>query len=245
LREGKTTVTGRKPVGVVMGATGGIGRAVVDALAGGHTLWLAGRDETALKTMAAGLPDGFSWPVDLASGAGIDVVPPQLSTVDVLVHCAGRFELGTVHQVPDSVWREVFAVNLFGVVEMTRKLLPALRRTAGRVIVVNSTVVAGSPAYRSAYAASKQALRVFAEALHQEETGQGVRVTSIYPGRVATEMQRKVRRFEGGPVEPERYLAAESVAAAVQSVLAVPPDAHLTEFMLEPARSLADRRELP
>src|SRR4051794_20062580 len=88
-----------------MGATGGIGRAVVDVLAGGHTLWLAGRDETALKTMANGLPHGFCWPVDLASGAGLDMVPPQLSAVDVLVHCAGMFELGTVHEVPDRVWR--------------------------------------------------------------------------------------------------------------------------------------------
>ncbi|HVV14066.1 SDR family oxidoreductase [Amycolatopsis sp.] len=226
----------RRPVAVVVGATGGIGRAVVDLFAEDHTLWLVGRDETALKTMAATLPEAFGWQVDLAGSDGMPPeTPADLRLVDVLVHCAGMFEAGTVLEMPEQRWREIFAVNVFGVVELTKTLLPALRLTRGRVIVVNSTVVTRSPAGRSAYAASKQALRVFTEALHQEELERGVRVTSIYPGRVATEMQRTVRRREGGPFEPERYLAAETVAKAVRSVLATPPDAHLTEFVLEPA----------
>ncbi|HVW42656.1 MAG TPA: SDR family oxidoreductase [Amycolatopsis sp.] len=227
-------MAGYKPVAVVVGATGGIGRAVVDGLAGRYTLCLAGRDEAALKDMAAAIPDAFPWTVDLATPDGIGIVPGELTEVDLLVHGAGVFERETIMDMSESRWREVFAVNLFGVAEVTRSLLPALRRTRGRVIVVNSTVVSGSPAGRSAYAASKQALRVFAEALHREELDNGVRVTSIYPGRVATEMQRTVRRSEGGPFQPDRYLAPESVASAVFSVLSAPPDAHLTEFVLEP-----------
>ncbi|WP_166463108.1 SDR family oxidoreductase [Amycolatopsis acidicola] len=226
---------GRRPVAVVVGATGGIGRAVVELFARDHTLWLAGRDETALKTMASTLPEAFCWQLDLSGDEGVPLEPPQdLGEVDVLLHCAGAFEQGTVLDMSERRWREVFAVNLFGVVELTRLLLPGLRRTRGRVIVVNSTVVTRSPAGRSAYAASKQALRVFTEALHQEELNHGVRVTSIYPGRVATEMQRTVRRREGGPFEPERYLAPATVAKAVRAVLAAPADAHLTEFVLEP-----------
>lgn len=229
-------MAGQRPVAVVVGATGGIGRAVVDRLAGRYTLCLVGRDEAALKTMAAEIPDSFTWTIDLAACDGVGVVPGELATVDLLVHTAGVFERDTIHDMPESRWRQVFAVNLFGVAEVTRSLLPALRTARGRVIVVNSTVVSGSPAGRAAYAASKQALRVFAEALRREEFDHGVRVTSIYPGRVATGMQRTVRRAEGGPFEPDRYLAPESVASAVFSVLAAPPDAHLTEFVLEPVR---------
>ncbi|GHF39440.1 short chain dehydrogenase [Amycolatopsis bartoniae] len=220
---------------VVAGATGGIGRAVVARLARlGYLVWPTGRDGTAVKALSAELPHAVPWPFDL--GNGPPVVPPELTEVDVLVHAAGLFESGVVDETPADRWRRVFDVNLFGVVDLTRALLPALRRARGRVIVINSTVVRGSPAGRAAYAASKEALRVFTEALHQEELGTGVRVTALYPGRVATAMQREVRRREGGPYEPERYLAPETVAAAVASVLGTSGEAHLTELVLHPAR---------
>ncbi|WP_222425734.1 SDR family oxidoreductase [Amycolatopsis acidiphila] len=224
----------RRPVAVVVGATGGIGRAVAASLDGeGYAVWLAGRDEAALKSMAAGLADAACWTLDLSDGD--TEVPLELPDVDVLVHCAGVFEFGGIEQMPESRWRQVFSVNLFGVVGTTRALLPRLRAAHGHVVVVNSTVVRRSAAGRSAYAASKEALRVFAEALHQEELDHGIRVTTIYPGRVATGMQRTVRRYEGGPFEPRRYLTAETVAGAVLVVLSAPPDAHLTEFVLKPA----------
>lgn len=224
-----------KPVAVVLGATGGIGRSVVNVLADRYKLCLAGRDEAALKSITTELPDAFHWQVDLATLEGVSPLPAELRSVDVLAHCAGVFERDRIGATREGAWQDVFAVNLFGVIDMTRNLLPALRTARGQVIVVNSTVVAGSPAGRSAYAASKHALKVFTQALRQEELANGVRVTSIYPGRVATEMQRTVRRSEGGPFESERYLTPDSVASAVQFVLSAPPDTHLTELVLEPA----------
>ena len=219
---------------VVAGATGGIGRAVTAELARlDHLVWAAGRDGTAVKALSEELPRAVPWSFDLT--AGPPAVPPGLTEVDVLVHAAGVFESGGVRETSAERWRRVFDVNLFGVVDLTRALLPALRRARGRVIVVNSTVVRGSPAGRAAYAASKEALRVFTEALHQEELDTGVRVTTVYPGRVATGMQREVRRREGGPYEPERYLAPEAVGAAVASILGTPGEAHLTELVLHPA----------
>ncbi|WP_236791414.1 SDR family oxidoreductase [Amycolatopsis sp. GM8] len=223
-----------KPVAVVVGATGGIGRAVAVALSDeGYTVWLAGRDEAALKSLAAELPDSAPWTVDFEDD--VAEVPLDVPKVDVLVHCAGVFASGTVDEMPEDQWRQVFTVNLFGVVGLTRELLPRLRAARGKVILVNSTVVRTSAAGRGAYAASKEALRVFGEALHQEEIDHGVQVTTIYPGRVATDMQRTVRRGEGGPFEPARYLTPETVAAAVLVVLSTPADGHLTEFVLKPA----------
>ncbi|MEU0462821.1 MULTISPECIES: SDR family oxidoreductase [unclassified Amycolatopsis] len=219
---------------VVVGATGGIGAEVAAALADRYTVWVAGRDETALKELAGTLPDAHCWTVDLAADPDISDNCPELSSVDVVVHCAGVFQLGSVADTDLDVWRELFAVNLFGVIGTTRRLLPALRAARGRVILVNSTAVLGSPAHRSAYAASKTALRVFAEALRREELPNGVRVTSIYPGRVATPMQQTVRRMEGGPYEPERYLDPASIADAVRSVLDAPPNTHPTELVIEP-----------
>jgi NAD(P)-dependent dehydrogenase (short-subunit alcohol dehydrogenase family) len=214
----------------------------VDVLADRYLLCLAGRDERTLKSMTTELPDAFYWQVDLATADGVDLVPIELHAVDLLVHCAGVFDRDEIIETRDGAWQDVFAVNLFGVVDVTRNLLPALRAARGRVIVVNSTVVAGSPARRSAYAASKHALRVFAQALGEEEKANGVQVTSVYPGRVATEMQRVVRRFEGGPFETERYLAPESVASAVSFAASAPPGTHLAELVLEPGAGYGSAR---
>ena len=208
-----------RPVALVVGATGGIGRAVAVALGEHYTVCVAGRNEEALNTLAETLPDAICWRVDLRAGEMPSEKPSILSKLDLLVHCAGSIELGSIGDTPIEVWRN---------------LLPALRATRGRVIIVNSTAVSGSPANRAAYASSKAALRAFAGALHQEELANGIRVTSVYPGRVDTKGQRKVRALEKGPYEPERYLSPSSVAAAIRWVVSAPADAHITEFEVKP-----------
>ena len=153
-------------------------------------------------------------------------MPSQLSRLSLLVHCAGLFVSGTIADTSIEVWQDVFGTNLFGLVEVTRLLLPALRDTRGRIIVVNSTAVSGSPAKRAAYAASKVALKTFTEALHQEELDNGIRVTNVFPGRVATKTQRAVRTAEGGSYDPQSYLSAASVAAAILGSLRTRGFAH-------------------
>ena len=223
-----------RPVALVVGATGGIGRAVAVALSATHSVWLAGRDEAAIDELARTLPQAHPWTVDLSDTRALSDPPPQLSDLSLLVHCAGSFAVGSISETPLEVWQRVFAINLFGVVELTRSVLPFLRATRGRIIVVNSTAISGSPANRAAYASSKEALRAFATALHQEELDNGIRVTSVYPGRVDTKGQRVVRDAEGGPYEADRYLSAASVAAAILWVISAPPDTHITEFEVKP-----------
>jgi NADP-dependent 3-hydroxy acid dehydrogenase YdfG len=225
---------GMGPVAMVVGATGGIGTAVATALAERYTVCLCARDGPALEELAAKLPDAFTWPVDLSRTREISQIPDRLSGLSLLVHCAGLWAMGTIGDMPVDVWREIYDTNLFGVVDLTKRLLPALRATRGRVIVVNSTAISGSPANRAAFASSKAALRTFASALHQEELENGIRVTSVYPGRVDTKGQHVVRAAEGGAYEPERYLSAESVASAILWVISAPEDTHLTEFEVKP-----------
>jgi NADP-dependent 3-hydroxy acid dehydrogenase YdfG len=225
-----------RPIALVVGATGGIGRAVAIALADRYAVGLAGRNVTELRNLAKTLPESFCWPVDLLDARGFPKMPSQLSRLSLLVHCAGLFAYGTVGDTPAKVWQDVFSTNLFGVVELTRLLLPALRSTRGRVIIVNSTAISGSPANRAAYTASKVALKAFAEATQQEELENGIRVTSVYPGRVATKTQQAVRKAEGGPFDPANYLSAASIAAAVLWVVAAPDDAHITEFEVKRTR---------
>jgi NADP-dependent 3-hydroxy acid dehydrogenase YdfG len=119
------------------------------------------------------------------------------------------------------------------VAELTRLVLPALRAARGTAVFVNSGAgrsvrLAGN----GAYAASKHALTALAEALRLEEPD--VRVTSVFSGRVATDMQRELREFEGGDYRPEDYLRPAAVAKTIADALRLPADTTLAELRVVP-----------
>jgi NAD(P)-dependent dehydrogenase (short-subunit alcohol dehydrogenase family) len=197
----------QQPVAVVTGATGGIGSVVSDVLS----------EHFAVDAISR------------SSGPPLDH-----GEVDLLVHCAGAFDQGSISEMPGSMWQEIFEANLFDVVQTTRHFLPALRKVQGRIIILNSTAVSGSPANKAAYAASKTALQTFAQALHQEELENGVRLTSLYLGRVATPMQEKVCALEGRLYDAAEFLLPQTVARLVLGIAFSPPDAHITEMEMKP-----------
>ncbi len=226
-----------RPLALVTGASRGIGAAVARALAPGHDLLLGGRDTSALEALAQELPGARPWPVDLTDSATVGEAAGGIERLDVLVHSAGVGLLGTVAETPAATWRQQFEINVVAVAELTRLLLPALRAARGRVVLLNSGAGLTARAGWASYAASKFALRAFADALRAEESGNGVRVTSLHPGRVDTDMQRGVVAQEGGEYRPEAYLRPESVAGAVLLAVTAPDDAELTELVLRPAGS--------
>jgi NAD(P)-dependent dehydrogenase (short-subunit alcohol dehydrogenase family) len=132
------------------------------------------------------------------------------------------------------VWRRTLDVNLLAPAELTRLCLPALRTARGHVVMLNSgSGLHANPAW-SAYAASKHGLRALADSLRAEEAAAGVRVTSVYPGRTATDMQAKVHEQEGKDYDPAAWIAPESVAAAVVAALDLPRDAEMTDVTVRP-----------
>jgi NADP-dependent 3-hydroxy acid dehydrogenase YdfG len=224
-----------RPLALVTGASRGIGAATARALAPDHDLLLGGRDADALAALAAELPGATPWPVELTDGAALAAAARGIDRLDALVHSAGVGLLGTVADTPADTWRRQFEVNVVAVAELTRLLLPALRAARGRVVLLNSGAGLTARAGWASYAASKFALRAFADALRAEEAEHGVRVTSVHPGRTDTDMQRGVVAHEGGEYRPQAYLRAESVAAAVRHAVVAPPDAAVTEVVLRPA----------
>ncbi|MDR7302113.1 SDR family oxidoreductase [Haloactinomyces albus] len=224
-----------RPIALITGASRGIGAAVARSLSGTHEVLLGGRDSDALRSLAEEIPGSRAWPLELTDDEAVAEAARDIDTLDVLVHSAGTIELGGVSEVSVDSWRRTFDLNVFAVTELTRVLLPALRSASGHVVLVNSGAgLAAKPQWGS-YAASKFALRAYADVLRAEEFGNGVRVTSVFPGRVATDMQRGVRDSEGGAFEPERYLRPESVAESIASAVRAPADAHLTEITVRPS----------
>jgi NADP-dependent 3-hydroxy acid dehydrogenase YdfG len=221
-----------RPLALITGASRGIGRAIADSLAGTHDLLLGGRDEEALASQAAELPSARPWPVELTDDAALAAAVADIDRLDVLVHSAGISRLGPLTEVTAADWRESYEVNVVAVVELTRLLLPALRAAEGHVVLINSgSGLKANPKW-GAYAASKFALRAYADVLRAEEEPNGLRVTSVHPGRTATDMQKSVRDFEGGEYVPEKYMRPESVAAVVRAAVDTPRDAHVHEIVI-------------
>ncbi|MFI9388186.1 SDR family oxidoreductase [Kutzneria sp. NPDC052558] len=221
-----------RPTALITGASRGIGAAIAAALAPTHHLLLGGRDVEALKAVAAGFPSASPWPVELTDPEALATATSALDRLDVLVHSAGVATLGTLAETPVEVWRSTLEINVVAVAELTRHLLPALRAAAGQVVLINSGAGLNANPNWGAYAASKFALRAFADVLRAEEPR--LRVTSVYPGRTATDMQREIRESEGSAYTPDDYLTPETVAQAVTFALLAPPDAHVNEINVRP-----------
>lgn len=222
----------RRGLALVTGASRGIGAAVARVLAHDHDVLLGGRDSAALRALSAELPGARAWPVELTDDARVAQSVAGIDRLDVLVHSAGVANLAPVSETSAADWRRTLEVNVVAVAELTRLLLPALRSARGHVVLINSGQGRNPTSGWGAYAASKFALRAYADVLRAEESA--IRVTTVYPGRTDTGMQREVRMTEGGPYEPEKYLRPESVASAVLAAITATEDAHLTELVLRP-----------
>jgi NAD(P)-dependent dehydrogenase (short-subunit alcohol dehydrogenase family) len=154
--------------------------------------------------------------------------------LDSVVHAAGVVDLGPVAELATDSWIDQLAVNLVAPAALTRAALPALRRRGGTVVFVNSGAGLDAHADWSACAASKHGLRALADSLRAEESGHGVRVSTVFPGRTATPMQEKVHRQEGKQYDAAAWTRPETVAATIRHVLDLPRDATITEVVLRP-----------
>jgi NADP-dependent 3-hydroxy acid dehydrogenase YdfG len=221
------------PTALITGASGGIGSAIAAALSATHTLLLAGRPSDRLDAVAQRL-GATTFPLDLTDPDEIEASCEIVDELDVLVHNAGVSIPGHVAESNVDEWRATFAVNVFGVVDLTLALLPALRRARGQVVFINSGAGRDVSPGMASYSASKFALRAFADSLRADEPD--LRVTTIYPGRTDSAMQRELVAFEGGRYDPANFLRPETVAAAVAGAVATPPDGHLHEVILRPRK---------
>ncbi|ORW08231.1 SDR family oxidoreductase [Mycobacterium kyorinense] len=219
------------PTALITGASRGIGSAIAVALAPTHTLLLAGRPSERLDAVAQRL-GATTLALDLADTDAIPAATESITELDVLVHNAGVSMPGHVAESTVEQWRTTFDVNVVGAVAVTLALLPGLRRAGGQVVFINSGSGRRVSPGMASYSASKFALRAFADSLRADEPS--LRVTTVYPGRVDTDMQRELVAYEGGEYDPGRFLRPDTVAAAVADVVATPPDGHVHEVVLRP-----------
>jgi short-subunit dehydrogenase len=222
---------------IVTGASSGIGAATARAFAaaGAHVAAAARRldrlealrDECAQKGHAGRV---LPLAADLSRQADIEnVVAQTLATfgrIDVLFNNAGFGRLGWLETLdPVSDIQAQVQVNLLGMLQMTRQVLPHMQKQrAGHILNMASVAgLVGTPTY-SIYAACKFAVRGFSEALRREAAPWNIRVSVIYPGGVATEFgaQAGIRRRTATTTPRLMRLTAEQTAQAVVGLVRRP-----------------------
>jgi short-subunit dehydrogenase len=218
---------------LVTGAGSGIGAALADRLADrGDSLLLLARNEARAAELATRYPGAQTFAADLADPASIRV--PEVDRLDSVLHVAGVVDLGPVADQPVDRLREHVDVNLVAPAVLTRFTLPAVRRTRGTFVFVNSSAGLTANANWSAYAASKFGLRGFADALRAEEIEHAVRVTTVFPSRTATPMQEKVHEQEGRTYDPSKWIDPGAVADTILHVLDLPDGVTIPEVTVRP-----------
>ncbi|GAB2648917.1 SDR family oxidoreductase [Nocardia goodfellowii] len=221
-----------KPTALITGASRGLGAAIARELAPAYELLLGARTADSLRPILAELPEATGWPVSLTDYPAVAQAVSEIERLDVLVHNAGVADLGTIAESSVEQWRNTLEANVIAVAELTRLLLPALRRANGHVVLINSGAGLRANAGWASYAASKFGLKAFGDALRLEEPQ--LRVTSIHPGRIDTDMQRAIIADEGREYRPEEFLTPQTVAWTVRNAIDTPRDAHPTEIILRP-----------
>jgi short-subunit dehydrogenase len=206
---------------LVTGASSGIGEAFARALAArGHELILVARRTDRLERLAGELP-GPAHVVgsDLASEASAlpDRVAELGLEVDLLVNNAGFGTHGRFWQIEPGRDAQMVRVNCEAIVTLTRAFLPGMvGRGRGGVITVASTSGMQPLPYTATYAATKAFALRFAEALHEELRGTGVRSLAVNPGPVPTEWQR-VARFTTSDKVPGEIPPARVVEESLRA----------------------------
>ncbi|WP_141015605.1 SDR family NAD(P)-dependent oxidoreductase [Nocardioides sambongensis] len=236
---------------VVTGASSGIGEATARQLADqGFKVFCAARRVDRIEALAAEI-GGVAVACDVTSAEDVDRLAEVVGErLDVLVNNAGgAFGMSPVAESDSDQWRRMYDVNVIGLMQVTRALLPALV-ASGAGVIVNVGSTAGRIAYEggAGYTAAKHGTKVVTETLRLELFDQPVRVCEVAPGMVATE-EFSVVRFGGDRSKAdavyagvENPLVADDVADAITWVATRPAHVNIDSLVIKPRAQAAQHK---
>ena len=236
---------------VVTGASSGIGAATARQLAAaGYAVTLAARRTDRIEALAAEI-GGTAVTCDVTDAESVAGLAAQIGDrLDVLINNAGgAFGFGPVASADTDDWRAMYEVNVLGVMQVTRALLPALINSgAGVILNVGSTAGRGAYEGGGGYTAAKHGTKVVTETLRLELFDQPVRVCEIAPGMVATDEFALVR-FDGDQAKAEAVyagvaepLTADDVADAITWMVTRPAHVNIDELVIRPRAQAAQHK---
>jgi len=178
----------------ITGSSGGLGRALAEAvLARGERAAVTARTPERIRDLIERYPSqALVLELNVINREQVRQVVAQAADsfgrIDVLVNNAAYGQLGAIEELDDAQIRRQFETNVFGLFDVTRAVLPVMRRARrGHIINVSSVGGFAGQARLGAYNSSKFAVEGFSEALAQELAPAGIRVTIVEPGRFTTD----------------------------------------------------------
>ncbi len=183
----------------ITGASSGIGEALAYAFAKqGAKLILCARNVEKLEQVSANCgaaAEVIIHPIDLSDYKDIETsftpVLNRVGHIDILINNAGISQRATVAESTIAVDEKIMNLNYFGVVALTRLILPTMmQRRSGHMVVISSVAGYVSTSHRSAYAASKHAVRAWFDSLRSEVFKLNIHVTVICPGYINTDISK-------------------------------------------------------
>jgi 3-oxoacyl-[acyl-carrier protein] reductase len=206
---------------LITGGSQGIGAALVEqARAAGHDVAFTGRDsrrieEVASRTGALGIAADVARPDDNAST--VAACDEHMGGIDVLVNNAGYAYRGEVGTIDMAAMRAMFDVNVFGLVDLTNRVVPQMKsRQSGDIINIASTSGMKGAANGTPYSGSKWAVRGISQCWQAELRPLGIRVVCLCPSEVQTNFSGRTGRNN-----PNK-LYARDIAATIMAALNMP-----------------------
>ena len=211
-----------RPVAIITGANTGIGAATARALhAAGYQVF-----GTYRKLPATTVPgvDYVACDVtdDLAVDAAVREVLAKAGRIDLLVNNAGVGLVGAAEESSLEQAKSIFDVNLFGVIRMTKAVLPLMRQQrSGRIVNISSVLGLIPSPFSALYASSKHAIEGYSESLDHEVRGSGIRVVLVEPAYTRTGFDSNALVADQ---HDEHYASARANAEAMLRAVMVTAD---------------------
>ena len=206
---------------LITGGSRGIGAAAVRAFAraGYAVSFFYEKSEAAAAALTAET-GAAAIRCDVADTEAVAAAVASIPTVDVLVNNAGISHVGLISQITPEEWDHLFAVNVKGVYNTVRAVLPAmLAKQAGAVVNVSSMWGQAGASCEAAYSATKGAVIALTQALARELGPSGIRVNAVSPGLIATDMNAHLSAEDLAALAEDTPLGRvgtpEEVAAAI------------------------------
>lgn len=236
-------------VALITGASSGIGEATAMAMAAqGAKVAVAARRAGRLEELVRRIEEkgGQALPIiaDVAEEGQVrDMVQTangRWGRLDILVNNAGVMLLGPIDGADTEDWRRMVNINLLGLMYCIHSALPIMKQQkSGHIINISSVAGRTARAGSGGYNATKWGVVAFSEALRQEVYADHIRVTTIEPGAVATELTEHItheqtKRETQEWIKAIRPLQSEDIAAAILYAVTQPDYVDVNEMLIRP-----------
>ncbi|WP_298049382.1 SDR family oxidoreductase [uncultured Bifidobacterium sp.] len=231
-------------VAFVTGAAGGVGNKLVRTLASQQWHVIAVARSTEQVTALNAIDGVTAYVLDLLDSGNLTqwakrLVAQNVPSIDLVAHVAAIAPVGPAAQSDAETWSNTLKTNVEAPALLNAGLLPAVRKAQGTIVFVNSGAGERAVVNHAVYASSKHALRGYANTLRIEEAPHRVRVSTVYPGQIATKMLRGIDAKLGVAFKPEDYIDPQTVADSIVWIANAPADAHLTNVDLRPRQEVS------